>query len=376
MRPLALLLLLAAMALSAQTAPAAEPQPTPTWPLWDGAESVEQYSKRAGLEPTKTLDLGNGIKMEMVLMPAGKFTMGTPKPPPVDDEGFRKKIVIGKAVLAAGAGVLLVFLAVIAIRAIRQRRRPQYSLARFVVMIVAAGVGLGGGMHWRESARMLDEARTEYQAALARYKHAATSEKPAHEVTLTKPYYMGKYEVTQEQYQQVTGVNPSQFKGRDLPVEQVLWNEAREFCMKAGERTGLNVRLPTEAEWEHACRAGTRTTYYTGDAETDLDRAAWYFKNSGDTTHPVGQKVPNAWGVHDMHGNIQEWCADWDGSYNSETVTDPQGPSQGEFRVLRGGSWGGDPGYCRSADRSDDDPDRRLDNFGFRVAVDVPTKTP
>jgi formylglycine-generating enzyme required for sulfatase activity len=127
------------------------------------------------------------------------------------------------------------------------------------------------------------------------------------------------------------------------------------------------VRVPTEAEWEHACRAGTRTTYYTGDLDADLDRAGWYGANSGGKTHPVGEKAQNAWGVHDMHGNVWEWCADWYEDYGAESATDPQGPTEGQGRVLRGGSWGYDPGLCRSARRNGINPDNRNNFIGFRV---------
>jgi len=366
MRPL---LLASLAALAALAARAAEPQP---FPLWDGAETIEQYARRANLPPTQTLDLGNGVKLELVLIPAGKFTMGTPEPVPVDEDAFYDKMRLGALAVAVGAGALLVLLAVVVIRAIRQRRRPQYSLARLLAMTLAAGVGLLGGLHWHFSAKGFAEAQAEYQGALARYNEADDDEKPAHEVTLTKPFYMGKFEVTQEQYQQVMGTNPSAFKGRDLPVEQVSWDEAQEFCKKAGEKTGLAVRLPTEAEWEHACWAGTKTTYYTGDAEADLDRAAWWDKNSGNTTHPVGQKVPNAWGVYDMHGNVWEWCGDWYETYKAKEAVDPQGPAQGQYRVLRGGSWGFSPRYCRSAYRRRSNPGYRSDYIGFRVVVVAP----
>jgi formylglycine-generating enzyme required for sulfatase activity len=216
------------------------------------------------------------------------------------------------------------------------------------------------------------QAKAEYQAALARYEDSYDSEKPAHEVTITEPHYLGRLEVTQEQYQQVMGTNPSQIKGRDLPVEMVSWDDAQEFCKKASEKTGLAVRLPTEAEWEHACRAGTRTDYYTGDAEADLDRAAWYRANSGNTTHPVGQKTPNAWGVHDMHGNVWEWCADRYAHYRTGSATDPQGPAEGTDCVLRGGSWSFHPWYCRSVRRFGSNPHNRDDDcfgVGFRVAA-------
>ncbi|MCY3021712.1 MAG: formylglycine-generating enzyme family protein [Planctomycetota bacterium] len=344
-------------------------------PLWDGRESIEQYAKRADLSPTKTLELGGGVNLELVLIPAGKFTMGTPEPKPVDEEGYRKKIVIGEATFAAAIGALLVLIATIIIRAIRKRHRPQYSLARFMAMTVVAGVAVMGGMHWWFSTKALALAQTEYKAALARYQSSYDGEKPAHEVTLTMLFHMGKYPVTQEQYAQVMGTNPSHFKGQDLPVETVSWDNAAEFCKKVSEKTGLIVRLPTDAEREFACRAGTTTTYYTGDTEADLGRAAWYSANSGGKTHPVGQKEPNAFGLYDVHGNVWEWCQDWYEGYKPGAVVDPQGPSDGQVRVLRGGAWYDIAGICRSARRLRLTPARRYYYLGFRVVV-VATRTP
>jgi formylglycine-generating enzyme required for sulfatase activity len=165
------------------------------------------------------------------------------------------------------------------------------------------------------------------------------------------------------------GNNPSHFRRRDLPVEQVSWEDAQEFCKKVSEKTGSVVRLPTDAEWERACRAGTKTTYYTGDAETDLDRAGWHARNSKSATHPVGQKTPNAWGVYDMHGNVCEWCGDWYGDYARGAQRDPTRAAAGEDCVLRGGSWDDTPGLCRSAFRNWSLPDSRIIYFGFRVVV-------
>jgi formylglycine-generating enzyme required for sulfatase activity len=193
-----------------------------------------------------------------------------------------------------------------------------------------------------------------------------------HEVALTKPFYMGATLVTQAQFEQVMGTNPSHFKGATNPVETVVWNDAAEFCKKLSAKTRQAVRLPTEAEWEYACRAGTTTAYSFGDDDSALEDYVWHKQNSGDTTHPVGQKKPNAWGLYDMHGNVWQWCADWYGDYPKAAVTDPTGPASGQERVLRGGSWNYDPHECRSATRGGNAPDGRFIDFGFRVVVSVP----
>jgi formylglycine-generating enzyme required for sulfatase activity len=195
-------------------------------------------------------------------------------------------------------------------------------------------------------------------------------EKPAHGVTLTKPFYLGKYEVTQEQWQAVMGSNPSNFKGEKLPVEQVSWNDCQEFLKKLqGKFPGLKFSLPTESQWEYACRAGSKTEYGFGDDAGRLGDHAWYGANSDSTTHDVGGKEPNAWGLYDMHGNVWEWCADWYGGYSAGTRKDPTGPSSGTVRVLRGSSWDGYDYDLRSASRLRDTPDGRDDSCGFRVAV-------
>jgi len=193
-----------------------------------------------------------------------------------------------------------------------------------------------------------------------------------HEVTLTKPFKMGVHEITQAQYEQVMGVNPSEFKGANNPVHRVSWNDAVEFCRKLSElpaekEAGNVYRLPTEAEWEYACRAGTNTKYSFGDDESDLEQYAWYDENSGKGTHAVGSKLPNAWGLHDMHGNVWEWCQDSFGDYPRGAVTDPSGATSSSRRVGRGGSWGHAAGYCRSAFRLRGLPSFRGSLLGFRV---------
>ncbi|MDB4639398.1 formylglycine-generating enzyme family protein [bacterium] len=195
-----------------------------------------------------------------------------------------------------------------------------------------------------------------------------------HEVTLTKPFKMGVHEVTQAQYQQVMGVNPSKFKGADNPVEMVSWGDAVEFCRRLSElpaekAAGNVYRLPTEAGWEYACRAGTTTKYSFGDDASKLGDCGWFSENSGTKTHPVGGKKPNAWGLYDMYGNVWEWCHDYYGKLPSGAVTDPAGATSGSVRVIRGGSGNYAAGYCRSASRSGRLPSFRNSRYGFRVSL-------
>jgi formylglycine-generating enzyme required for sulfatase activity len=196
-------------------------------------------------------------------------------------------------------------------------------------------------------------------------------EKPVHKVTITKPFYIGKCEVTQGEWQAVMGTNPSSFKGEKNPVETVSWNDCQTFIAKLNEKVAQGAfRLPTEAEWEYACRAGSSTAFCYGDDEKQLGDYAWYSGNRSETTHPVGKKKPNAWGLYDMHGNVWEWCQDWYGSgyYSDGPDSDPQGPSSGLTRVLRGGSWSYDPVSCRSAGRGYFDPTVR-DYYYYGVRV-------
>jgi len=273
----------------------------PKWPF-DADEARRRQveaSERLGLPIEKAVDLGDGVVMEFVLIPAGSFKMGSP-----DNE--------------AGP--------------------------------------------WRGR------------------------EGPVHRVRITKPFYMGKYEVTQEVWEKVMGSNPSEFKGAKNPVENVSWEDCQDFLKKlnalphphpspfgrGSQGEGL-FRLPTEAQWEYACRAGTKTRFCSGDADAGLADYAWSDANSGNTTHPVGTKKPNAWGLYDMHGNVQEWCADWYGKdyYGKSPRDDPTGPAVGNVRVLRGGVWNDSPGYCRSASCSYLAPTSRFDDYGlgFRVVA-------
>jgi formylglycine-generating enzyme required for sulfatase activity len=223
-------------------------------------------------------DLGKSVKLEMVLVPAGKFVMGSPK---------------------------------------------------------------------KEDGRDDDEAQ--------------------HEVTLTKSYYMGKYEVTQEQWKAVMGKNPSYSKNAKYPVTDVSWNDCQEFIKKLNAKTDGGYRLPTEAEWEYACRAGTSTAYSFGDEITPKD-ANLRYSEIGKPIE-VGSYNPNAFGLYDMHGNVWEWCEDWKVNYPKGAVTDPKGPAKGEYRVLRGGSFVSHASTARSSNRSNDcSPTVRDDLVGFRLA--------
>ena len=202
-----------------------------------------------------------------------------------------------------------------------------------------------------------------------------------HRVTLTKGFWLGKYEVTQEQWQAVMGNNPSKFNGQNLPVEQVSWNMIASgggFLEKINNNvtTGELYDLPTEAQWEYACRAGTTTslnsdkdiTAVVGDCR-NLHEVAWYQGNSEEKTHPVGKKKGNAWGLHDMHGNVGEWCKDWKGTYSTGAVTDPLGADSGSYRLIRGGGWKFVACYCRSAFRNSYDyPNQAGNSLGFRLA--------
>ena len=275
------------------------------WPF--GAEEAKRRQRETaealGIPVAKTLDLGDGVTMKLVLIPAGEFVMGSGESPA---EVARKG---------------------------------------------------GGEAKWYED------------------------EHPQRRVTLTRPFYMGACEVTQEQYEQVMGENPSRFEGERKPVEKVSWEDAVAFCWQLSARTDLTVQLPTEAQWECACRAGTTTPFYTGET-ISTDQANY----NGDSVYgdgrkgehraetiPVGRFDANAFGLHDMHGNVSEWCADWyQDSYEGLATKDPKGPRSGRVRVVRGGSWLFIPRDCRSSDRFRDEPDDRNDLIGFRVVVDLP----
>jgi len=213
-----------------------------------------------------------------------------------------------------------------------------------------------------------------------------TDEDPQHRVTVSS-FYIAKFPVTQAEYQAVMGTNPSQFRGDDLPADQISWNNAIEYCNRRSAAEGLTpvytisgnnitwnreangYRLPTEAEWEYACRAGTQTPFYSG---ASMDDSGWHrgntFVNGGRSTFPVGQMQPNAWGIHDMHGNVLEWCWDWMAPYTADAQVNPVGPATGTRRVYRGGCFDFAASQCRSAYRFGNRQTFRMFYTGFRAA--------
>ncbi len=204
-------------------------------------------------------------------------------------------------------------------------------------------------------------------------KGGREDERPTHKVEIAKAFYLGKYEVTQAQWETLMKSNPSHGKGPDLPVEQVSWEECQNFITKLNGKAkdqlgGRIAALPTEAQWEYACRAGTKTVWSFGDDESGMEEHGWFSGNSGGQTHPVGLKKPNAWGLFDMHGNVWEWCQNWYAPYGVDGI-DPEGPSTGQQRSIRGGGFRGPPFHARSAMRNQDSPGGRHFTRGFRVAL-------
>ena len=197
---------------------------------------------------------------------------------------------------------------------------------------------------------------------------AESDEKPVHSVTLDG-YYIGKCEVTQELWEAVMGSNPSHFKGAQNPVENVSWNDCQEFVSRLNSLTGRTFRLPTEAEWEYAARGGNKSRHYKYSGSGNIGYVAWYYKNSGSTTHAVGTQTANELGIYDMSGNVCEWCSDWYGGYSAGSQTNPQGPSSGSARVLRGGSWSDYARYCRVSYRYCGDPYDSYDGGGLRLVL-------
>ena len=213
------------------------------------------------------------------------------------------------------------------------------------------------------------EAGTFMMGATSEMKDPYDDEKPVHQVTLTNDYYIGKYEVTQALWQAVMGSNPAHFKGSNLPMETVSWNDCQEFISKLNNMTGRKFRLPTEAEWEYAARGGKKSRGYQYSGSNNIEDVAWHVGNSGRKTHPVGTKQANELGLYDMSGNVFEWCQDWYGSYVNSSQTNPVGVGSWARRVDRGGSWYNSSERCRSSYRSIYPPSDHNDGIGLRLVL-------
>jgi formylglycine-generating enzyme required for sulfatase activity len=255
-----------------------------SYPLWDGKEPVAAYAKRAKLEPMVALDLGGGLHLEMVLVPAGTFTMGSPD----------------------------------------------------------------------------SELKTE--------EH--TGHEPLRKVTITRPFYLSKYEITQAQFAKVMGEDTSKTKGEKLPATNISWDEAQVAAKRFGEAVRRDVRIPTDAQWEYAARAGTQTMVYTGNDEAAVHSAGWCAANSKEV-HPVGEKVPNAFGLYDMIGNVREWTRDVHGPAAAVDTVDPEGPTTpGDMRISRGGAFTGRLLVCRAAIRNVEPATKKSTIIGLRLAME------
>ena len=198
--------------------------------------------------------------------------------------------------------------------------------------------------------------------------------KPAHPIKITRPFFLGAYEVTQAQWKTVMNTNPSRFKGDRKPVERVSWNDCQEFIGKLNATFGADLgtfALPTEAQWEYACRAGSERHFCFGGDKPGLHEYGWHLENSLSKTHPVGGKKPNSWGFYDMHGNVAEWCRDWYAwtYYENSVPADPGGPASGTARVVRGGFWGASAWRSRSAYRDHNSPRRFGRHLGLRICL-------
>lgn len=339
-------------------------------------ETIAAEAARKGVSPELALPLAEGVTMQFVLIPSGHYAMGAPDEPVVDAAAFRLQGVLLLSLAVLAAGCLLASVIFVLVRSKRAGRRPQFSLRRLLVVSVLAGAFLLSLLGYLGTRQRFAEACEQAAAGQNRLKWTQPCERPSHEVVLSNPFYMGRFEVTQAEYAAVMGFNPSATKWPRRPVETVSWKDAVAFCEQLSARVGRNVRLPTEAEWEFACRAGTDTLFCSGDTETDLDAVAWYGFNSAilgrQQTHPVGTKAPNRWGLYDMHGNVEEWCWDWWGAYPSGQCVDPKGPATGEKKVVRGGGWNGlFPNLRSTARMLRLEPELRFHHIGFRVVLEA-----
>lgn len=333
------------------------------FPLWEKDQTVQNYAQLLGIPANKTINLSK-TQIELVLIPAGHFQRGTPIPPDFHLSATPKYVFCAS----------LIFTVILLIRYARNYIkffRRSFALNWLLSIVVS----LGGCLYGQIEGQRQSEALKKHEQALERLKLADDSEKCAvGETVLTRPFYFGKYLVTQEQFSEVMGVDNSIYKFGTNPVDNTSWEDAQEFCSKLSKLSGLKVSLPSEVQWEFACRAGTQTNYYAGDLVGDLDRAGWYIKNSKQITHPVGRKEPNFFGLFDMHGNVWEWCADvYNDTYPvNSSLENNTGPKSDGNRVIRGGSEGALANDCRSAKRLGMGSRNKVPGIGFRILVSLP----
>ena len=261
-----------------------------------------------------------------------------------------------------------------------------------IALLAVAALGIGGFILWKSGEKstkedsqkeepdpviqnlvdnMVDvEGGTFTMGATPEQGVADSDERPTHQVTLSS-FSIGRYEVTQEEWEAVMGTNPASFKGDKCPVEFVSWNDCQTFIKKLNKMTGMEFRLPTEAEWEFAARGGNKSKSYKFAGGNTLNTQGWYVGNSGNKTNEVGKKFPNELGLYDMTGNLWEWCADWYGAYSDSSQKNPTGPQSGFTRVLRGGGWNGGDKNCRISNRDGRAPDYSSDRLGLRLVMDI-----
>jgi formylglycine-generating enzyme required for sulfatase activity len=194
-----------------------------------------------------------------------------------------------------------------------------------------------------------------------------SNEGPRREIEISKPFYLGRYQITQAQYITIIGASPSDFVGDSVPVDQIVYPKALQFCERLTQLVSVSIALPTEAQWEYACRAGSKTRFCSGETTADLNKVAWYEDNAGGTIHPVGQKEPNPWGLYDMHGNVWELCSDFLDPYDRISPRDPKGATSKIRGAMRGGGWTHGANYCRSASRLVSDT--MFGGAGIRIAI-------
>lgn len=296
-----------------------------TYPLWDGAESVADYAKRINIPPAITVQLRPGVSIEMVLIPAGNFMMGVEEP--VKPSASPYQTIESETLTGLGLALFISMLVIPLGRARRLNQRPSFSLRWLMVFTVGLSlISLG-------AARLIQgDPWEKYKEEMSRYNAVPGDEKPALFECVGHPFYMSKFKLTQAE----AGPNLYAFIGDKNPAESNHIGYAKAYCEEFNHHQTDElacIRIPTEAEWEFACRAGSRSDYGTGNLESDLDALAWYVNNSGGTTHPVGQKAPNKFGLYDMLGNLPEWCTSDYGI------------------IVRGGSFASPPYHCRTHSR-------------------------